>query len=138
MLKILMTLSTAFLSKCESIDVMDAIGSNISVQTRAGDVMRIIPRNKDVLQFYFEVVVSTCFNFFLVKFKDINEEWISDKTRFAYDGLKRQRLTTPMLKDADGILKPCEWEDALHAIAERVSANHTVRHSAESAKKFFC
>ncbi len=78
---------------------MDALGSNISVHTRGGDVMRIIPRVNDA----------------------VNEEWISDKSRFSYDGLKRQRLTTPMLKNKDGLLTPCEWEDALTAIAERVS-----------------
>lgn len=53
--------------------------------------------------------------------KEVNEEWISDKTRFAYDGLKRQRLTAPMLKDRQGQLVPCDWEDALSVVAERVS-----------------
>lgn len=50
----------------------------------------------------------------------MNEEWISDKTRFAYDGLKRQRLTAPMLKNREGYLVPCDWEDALSVVAERV------------------
>ena len=59
---------------------MDAVGSNINVHTRGGEVMRVIPRLNE----------------------DINEEWISDKTRFAYDGLKRQRLTEPYVKGADG------------------------------------
>uniref|UniRef100_A0A8C2QR70 NADH-ubiquinone oxidoreductase 75 kDa subunit, mitochondrial n=1 Tax=Capra hircus TaxID=9925 RepID=A0A8C2QR70_CAPHI len=66
--------------KTESIDVMDAVGSNIVVSTRTGEVMRILPRMHE----------------------DINEEWISDKTRFAYDGLKRQRLTEPMLQSCQG------------------------------------
>ena len=45
--------------------------------------------------------------------QDINEEWLSDKSRFACDGLKRQRLVYPMVKDSTGELKPCQWEDAL-------------------------
>lgn len=83
--------------KIESIDVMDALGSNIVVSTRSGDVLRILPRVNE----------------------EVNEEWISDKTRFAYDGLKRQRLTAPMLKDRQGQLVPCDWEDALSVVAER-------------------
>lgn len=77
---------------------MDALGSNIVVNTRAGDVMRILPRVNE----------------------DINEEWLSDKSRFAYDGLKRQRLVTPMIKGPRGILEPCDWEDALTVVAEKV------------------
>ncbi len=65
------------LRKCESVDVMDVLGSNIVVNTRGGEVIRILPR-----------------------IKEINEEWISDKTRFSYDGLKRQRLTLPMLRNS--------------------------------------
>jgi NADH dehydrogenase (ubiquinone) Fe-S protein 1 len=84
--------------KTESIDVMDALGSNIVISTRSGDVLRVIPRVNE----------------------EVNEEWISDKTRFAYDGLKRQRLTAPMLKNRDGYLVPCDWEDALSVIAERI------------------
>lgn len=49
--------------------------------------------------------------------QEINEEWLSDKSRFACDGLKRQRLVTPMLKDSRGNLEPCEWEDAIVAAA---------------------
>ncbi|XP_004066663.1 NADH-ubiquinone oxidoreductase 75 kDa subunit, mitochondrial [Oryzias latipes] len=81
--------------KTESIDVLDAVGSNIVVSTRGGEVMRVMPRLHE----------------------DINEEWISDKTRFAYDGLKRQRLTQPMVKDAAGQLTPTSWEDALTRVA---------------------
>jgi NADH dehydrogenase (ubiquinone) Fe-S protein 1 len=84
--------------KVETIDVMDAIGSNIVVNTRAGDVLRINPRVNE----------------------EVNEEWISDKTRFAYDGLKRQRLVTPMLRDSNGLLKACNWDDALYAIADKL------------------
>ncbi|KAK5874949.1 hypothetical protein CesoFtcFv8_027489 [Champsocephalus esox] len=81
--------------KTESIDVLDAVGSNILVSTRGGEVMRVMPRLNE----------------------DINEEWISDKTRFAYDGLKRQRLTQPMVKDDAGQLTPTTWEDALTRVA---------------------
>ncbi|XP_047457213.1 NADH-ubiquinone oxidoreductase 75 kDa subunit, mitochondrial-like [Mugil cephalus] len=77
--------------KTESIDVLDAVGSNIVVSTRGGEVMRILPRLNE----------------------EINEEWISDKTRFAYDGLKRQRLTQPLVKNDSGQLVPTSWEDVL-------------------------
>ena len=65
------------LRKTESVDVMDALGCNIVINTRGGEVMRILPKLNE----------------------DINEEWISDKSRFAFDGLKRQRLTRPMLRN---------------------------------------
>jgi NADH dehydrogenase (ubiquinone) Fe-S protein 1 len=78
---------------------MDALGANISVHHRAGDVMRILPRVNE----------------------EINEEWIDDKTRFVYDGLRRQRLVTPMVRGSDGLLKAVEWDDALYAIADRLS-----------------
>ncbi|XP_032386158.1 NADH-ubiquinone oxidoreductase 75 kDa subunit, mitochondrial isoform X1 [Etheostoma spectabile] len=81
--------------KTESIDVLDAVGSNIVVTTRGGEVMRILPRLNE----------------------DVNEEWISDKTRFAYDGLKRQRLTQPMVKNESGQLVPTTWEDVLPRVA---------------------
>lgn len=87
------------LRKFESIDVLDAVGSNIVVGTRGGQVMRILPRTNE----------------------DINEEWISDKTRFAYDGLKRQRLTTPYVKGKDGNLKACGWEEALIHVANKLN-----------------
>lgn len=77
--------------KTESVDVLDAVGSNIIVSTRTGEVMRILPRLNE----------------------EVNEEWLSDKARFSYDGLKRQRLVTPMLKGPEGELLPVEWEDAL-------------------------
>ncbi|XP_068715494.1 NADH-ubiquinone oxidoreductase 75 kDa subunit, mitochondrial-like [Montipora foliosa] len=87
------------LRKTDSVDVMDAVGSNIVVNTRCGEVMRILPRMNE----------------------DINEEWISDKTRFSYDGLKRQRLTKPMIKDDGGNLVPCSWEEALVEIAQKLT-----------------
>ncbi|XP_046319018.1 NADH-ubiquinone oxidoreductase 75 kDa subunit, mitochondrial isoform X2 [Marmota monax] len=86
---------TRCIRKTESIDVMDAVGSNIVVSTRTGEVMRILPRMHE----------------------DINEEWISDKTRFAYDGLKRQRLTEPMVRNEKGLLSYTSWEDALSRVA---------------------
>ncbi|KFM81932.1 hypothetical protein X975_02652, partial [Stegodyphus mimosarum] len=84
--------------KTESIDVLDALGSNIIVSTRTGEVLRILPRLNE----------------------DINEEWISDKTRFAYDGLKSQRLITPMCKSESDSLGPCDWEEALMKVAKQI------------------
>jgi NADH-quinone oxidoreductase subunit G len=85
------------LTKTESIDVMDAVGSNIRIDSRDREVMRILPRLNE----------------------DINEEWISDRTRFAYDGLKRQRLDQPY-KRVDGKLKPCTWDEAFSTIKEKL------------------
>lgn len=89
------TARTWELRSVESIDCMDGIGSNITVNTRGGEVMRIIPRLNE----------------------DVNEEWISDKARFSYDGLKRQRLTTPFIRGEDGKLAAASWEDALGLVA---------------------
>ncbi|KAG7173753.1 NADH-ubiquinone oxidoreductase 75 kDa subunit-like [Homarus americanus] len=86
--------------RTDSVDVMDAVGSNIVVNHRTGEVLRILPQVNE----------------------DINEEWLSDKSRFAYDGLKRQRLVYPMVKDSDGELRPCEWEDALIVAAKALKA----------------
>ncbi|XP_055341811.1 NADH-ubiquinone oxidoreductase 75 kDa subunit, mitochondrial-like [Paramacrobiotus metropolitanus] len=88
--------------KMDSVDVMDALGSNIVVHTRGGEVMRVLPRPND----------------------NINEEWISDKTRFAYDGLKRQRLTLPMLKNHKGLLEPTDWETVLTRVAGKLEGAH--------------
>ncbi|KAJ1677603.1 ndufs1 NADH-ubiquinone oxidoreductase subunit, partial [Spiromyces aspiralis] len=87
------------LKKTESIDVLDAIGSNIRVDSRGLEVMRILPRTND----------------------DVNEEWISDKTRFAYDGLKRQRLTMPLIRNGDRF-EPANWSDTLALVAEKLNA----------------
>lgn len=84
------------LKKTESVDVMDAVGSNIRIDARGREVMRVLP----------------------VLHEDVNEEWISDKTRFACDGLKRQRLDTPYVR-RDGKLKPASWDEAFAAIAEK-------------------
>ncbi|CDO54753.1 hypothetical protein DV113_000644 [Geotrichum candidum] len=83
------------LKKVESIDVLDGLGSNIRVDSRGVEVMRVLPRLND----------------------DVNEEWISDKTRFAVDGLKNQRLTTPLIKVGDKF-ETSTWNDALQAIAD--------------------
>jgi NADH-quinone oxidoreductase subunit G len=82
------------LTKTETIDVMDALGSNIRVDTKGREVMRILPRNND----------------------DVNEEWISDKTRFVWDGLRRQRLDRPYVRE-NGKLRPATWPEALAAAA---------------------
>lgn len=77
---------------------MDAIGSNIVVSTRTGEVLRILPRENE----------------------DINEEWLADKARFSCDGLKRQRLIAPMIKKPDGGFQPIEWESALIVVAKNL------------------
>jgi len=82
------------LSKTETVDVMDALGSNIRVDSRGREVMRILPRNHD----------------------GVNEEWISDKTRFVCDGLRRQRLDRPYVRE-DGRLQPASWAEALDKVA---------------------
>lgn len=84
--------------RVDSIDVLDAIGSNIVVSTRTGEVLRILPRENE----------------------DINEEWLADKSRFSCDGLKRQRLIAPMLKMPNGELQAVEWESALIVVAKHL------------------
>lgn len=86
--------------KVDSIDVLDALGSNIVISTRTGEVLRILPRENE----------------------DINEEWLSDKSRFACDGLKRQRLVAPMLRKPDGELEAVEWESALITVAQALKS----------------
>jgi NADH-quinone oxidoreductase subunit G len=86
------------LNKTESIDVMDAIGSAIRIDTRGSEVMRILPREND----------------------DINDEWISDKTRHVVDGLRTQRLDQPYVRH-NGQLKPATWHEAFAAIAAKVA-----------------
>ena len=87
------------LKKTESIDVLDAIGSNIRVDPRGAEVMRILPRLNE----------------------DVNEEWISDKARFACDGLRRQRLDQPYVC-RDGKLQPASWTEAFDVIAARLKS----------------
>jgi len=87
------------LSKTESIDVMDALGSNIRVDSKGREVIRILPRIHE----------------------GINEEWLADKARHVTDGLKTQRLDRPYLRD-NGRLRPATWPEAFGAIAARLKA----------------
>jgi NADH-quinone oxidoreductase subunit G len=84
------------LNKTQSVDVMDALGSAIRIDTRGREVMRILPRRND----------------------DVNEEWISDKTRHIVDGLRTQRLDQPYLR-VNGRLRPATWKEAFATIAEK-------------------
>jgi NADH-quinone oxidoreductase subunit G len=88
----------------ESIDVMDAVGSAIRVDTRGRDVMRILPRNNDA----------------------VNEEWISDKTRHVADGLRTQRLDEPYVR-VNGKLSPATWDQALAVAADKIKAANPAR-----------
>ena len=85
------------LKKTETIDVMDAVGSNIRVDTYGWEVKRILPKINE----------------------DINEEWISDKTRYACDGLKNQRLDTPYFKESNE-LKKISWKQAYEIIVKKI------------------
>ena len=89
------------LKKTESIDVMDAIGSNIRVDTYGWEVKRILPRINE----------------------DINEEWISDKTRYACDGLLSQRLDTPYIK-YNGKFEKASWEEVFNIIKSKFRNAH--------------
>jgi NADH-quinone oxidoreductase subunit G len=92
------------LKKTESIDVHDALGSNIRVDTRGNEIMRILPRLNE----------------------DVNEEWISDRTRFSYDGLKYGRLDRPYIRDEkSGKLKEASWQEALQLIATKLRGLHS-------------
>ncbi len=88
------------LKKTETVDVMDAVGSNIRVDARGTDVLRVLPRLNE----------------------EINEEWLSDKSRHAVDGLRRQRLDVPMLR-INGKLVPASWPVALEALATRLKGD---------------
>ena len=85
------------LNKTDSIDVMDALGSNIRVDTKGREVMRFLPRNHD----------------------GVNEEWLADKSRFVWDGLRRQRLDQPYIREA-GKLRPATWPEALEKAASAI------------------
>src|ERR1700757_3875776 len=92
------------LSKTESIDVMDALGSAIRIDTRGREVMRILPRVNE----------------------EVNEEWISDKTRHVVDGLRAQRLDQPYIRD-NGRLQPASWSAAFAAIAAKLKGANGAR-----------
>jgi NADH-quinone oxidoreductase subunit G len=87
------------LKKTESVDVMDALGSAIRVDARGPAVLRVLPRINE----------------------DVNEEWISDKTRYAVDGLGRQRLDRPYVRE-NGKLRVATWAEALDVVAARLKA----------------
>jgi NADH-quinone oxidoreductase subunit G len=87
------------LAKTESVDVMDAVGSNVRVDSRGREVLRILPRNNDA----------------------VNEEWISDKTRYVADGLRTQRLDQPYIRKG-GRLEPAGWDEALALVAGKLEA----------------
>jgi NADH-quinone oxidoreductase subunit G len=82
------------LSKTDSVDVLDAVGASIRVDARGGEVLRILPRLHE----------------------EVNEEWLADRGRFAFDGLKRRRLDRPWVRQ-DGALRPAGWAEAFEAIA---------------------
>jgi NADH-quinone oxidoreductase subunit G len=86
------------LKKTETIDVMDAVGSNIRVDSRAQAVLRVLPRVNEA----------------------INEEWVSDKTRHACDGLRMQRLDKPYIRGEDGKLHSASWDEALALVAQKM------------------
>ncbi|MES1196990.1 MAG: molybdopterin-dependent oxidoreductase, partial [Pseudomonadota bacterium] len=88
------------LTKTESVDVMDALGSNIRIDARGDAVLRVLPRVNE----------------------EINEEWISDKTRYAEDGLGRQRLDRPYIRE-NGKLREASWDEALAATAKALSGD---------------
>src|SRR6185436_182764 len=92
------------LNKTESVDVMDALGSAIRVDTRGREVMRILPRVNE----------------------DVNEEWISDKTRHVVDGLRTQRLDRPYIRQG-GRLVPASWREAFEAIVAKVKGTKPER-----------
>ena len=85
------------LKKTESVDVMDAVGSNIRVDTYNWEVKRILPRLNN----------------------DINEEWISDKTRYSCDGLLKQRLDVPYIKKENKLQKS-NWDEALDLLIKKI------------------
>ena len=89
------------LRKTETIDVHDAVGCNIRVDARGNEVLRVLPRLNE----------------------DVNEEWINDRSRFAYDGLKRQRLDRPFVRDDQtGRLRPASWDEALGVVAAKLQS----------------
>ena len=85
------------LRKTDSVDVHDALGTNIRIDARGSEVLRILPRTNDA----------------------VNEEWMADKGRFSHDGLKRRRLDKPWVRE-NGKLRPATWPEAFGAIASRL------------------
>ena len=103
------------LKKTESVDVMDAVGSNIRIDARGREVLRVLPRLHE----------------------DVNEEWISDKTRFAVDGLTRRRLDAPWVK-RDGKLAKASWQEAIEATAARLKGRDGAKIAAIAGNQVDC
>ena len=99
------------LRKTDSIDVQDATGTNIRIDTRGPEVLRILPRIND----------------------EVNEEWMADRGRFSFDGLKKKRLDRPWLR-VDGTLKPASWADVFRAVATKLRATAPDRIGAVSGE----
>jgi len=94
------------LRKTESIDVHDAVGSNIRIDARGNEVMRVLPRLNE----------------------DVNEEWIADKTRHAHDGLKKSRLDRPFVRDTQsGALRPASWDEAFSVVAQKLTTTPSAK-----------
>lgn len=87
------------LKRTETVDVMDALGSNISAQSKGAEVMRILPRVHE----------------------GINEEWLADRSRYVVDGLQARRLDRPYVRE-NGKLRPATWDEALNAVAAKLKA----------------
>jgi NADH-quinone oxidoreductase subunit G len=87
------------LKRTETVDVMDALGSNISAQSKGAEVMRILPRVHE----------------------GINEEWLADRSRYVVDGLQARRLDRPYIRE-NGKLRPATWDEALNAVAAKLKA----------------
>ncbi len=103
------------LKKTDSVDVLDAVGSNIRVDARGREVLRVLPRLHE----------------------DINEEWLSDKSRFAVDGLMRRRLDTPYVRKA-GKLEAVSWEEALRAAADKLNRTEGAKIAALAGDQADC
>lgn len=91
------------LTKVETIDLFDSLGSNIMIEVRGGDVLRVLPQLNE----------------------DINEEWITDKVRFSYDGFIKQRLVNPLLKNEDG-WSEISWEESFSTLIKYIYKRNTV------------
>jgi NADH-quinone oxidoreductase chain G len=90
------------LKSTESIDLFDSIHSNIRIDTRGYEIVRILPRLNE----------------------SINEEWISDKARFSFDGLSSQRLLSPLLKNPNGYFEPIQWSKAISLLSEKILSSN--------------
>jgi len=90
------------LKSTESIDLFDSIHSNIRIDTRGYEIVRILPRLNE----------------------SINEEWISDKARFSFDGLSSQRLLSPLLKNHNGYFEPIQWSKAISLLSDKILSSN--------------